>query len=483
MGYVLILFPLLMAGIAAIITSNKIRPYILPFTAAPHLLMTILVLMNQKSAYINSWLILDPPGKIVLLLISTLYLICSIYAVPYLIYRKERDNRIFCICLNSFLGALTLVTWSYHLGLMWVAIEAATLITAPLIYFNHSQLSIEAMWKYLLIGSVGIALALLGTFFLAYSSLHAGLEATLLYTTLIQDAPNLSKVWFHAAFAILLIGYGTKMGLAPMHTWKPDAYGESPGVVGAIFASCTTSCAFLAFLRIYHIGYAAGEHSYMSNQLIFMGLLSMSVAAIFMIRQRDIKRMLAYSSIEHMGILVLGLGIGGPALFGTMLHIITNGLTKGVMFLSAGNIHRAYGTKSALQISGALKTLPVSGALFLSGFFAITGTPLFGPFVSAFAIINGIFTSGKIITGFLFILLLMIIFVGMGATVLNVIQGAVPEQVRKNKTFRDSLSTSLPMLILMGLVVMVGINIPEPLNNLLNDSVRFILGENNFSIK
>ena len=312
MAYLMIFVPLFIGGITAIIPSNRFRPVLIPCAGIVHFCMTLNLLLKPDLIVNSNWLMIDPPGKIILLLVSTLYLFCSFYAVPYLMYRKERENRVFSVCMITFLSALSLVTWSQHLGLMWVAIEATTLITAPLIYYNRTQLSIEATWKYLLIGSVGIAMALLGTFFMAYASLHAGLEPTLNYANLVKNASSLSKIWLHLAFVLLMVGYGTKMGLVPMHTWKPDAYGESPGVVGAIFAGGITSCAFLALLRIYHICTAANETAYTSKLLIFMGFFSMAVAALFMIRQRDLKRMLAYSSIEHMGILVIGLGIGAP---------------------------------------------------------------------------------------------------------------------------------------------------------------------------
>src|SRR4029077_11977730 len=283
--------------------------------------------------------------------------------------------------------------------------------------------SLEATWKYLLIGSVGIALALFGSFFLAYSSLKAGRESTLLFDQLIKDAPLLSAPWLHAAFVLLFVGYGTKMGLAPMHTWKPDAYGEAPGMVGAIFAGGVTSCAFLALLRIYQICRVGPEAAAARQIMVCMGLLSMAFAAVFVVRQRDFKRMLAYSSVEHMGILVLGIGIGGTAVYGALLHLINNGLTKGVMFLSAGNIHRAYGTKLTDDVQGAIRRVPLSGALFLAGFLAITGSPPFGPFVSEFIIVNAAMSTAQFVAGGLFLLLLGIIFVGMGSTVLAVVQG------------------------------------------------------------
>lgn len=466
----------MMAAIALIVPSNSLRPWLLPLTAVIYSAMTLFVLTRPDLMVTTTWLVLDPPGRIVLLVVSILFLCCSFYSVGYLQYRKELSNRIFCACLLGFLGIMSVVVWSHHLGLMWVAIEATTLVTAPLIYFNRTQRSIEATWKYLIVGSVGIALALLGTFFLAYASLEAGLETSLTLENLLQNGPLLSKPWLHAAFILLLVGYGTKMGLAPMHTWKPEVYGEVPGVVGAIFAGGVTSCAFLALLRIYQICLAAGEYAYVSRLLLFLGFFSMTVAGLFMINQRDFKRLLAYSSVEHMGILVLGLGIGGPALFGTMLHIMTNGLTKGVLFLSSGNIHRAYDSKHTDKVSGAIRRLPLSGTLFLAGFLAITGSPPFGPFISEFAILNGAFASGRFITAGFFLLLLLLVFIGMGSTVLKVVQGKAPENV-SHTPYRDGFLTAAPIVILMTMVLVLGLYIPHPLNTLLKDAASFLEGK------
>jgi hydrogenase-4 component F len=474
MAFLLIFLPLVAAVAAALFRSNRMRPLLLPVAAVPHSIITLYAVFNTTFEYHGTWLALDPVGKVVLLLVSILYLFCSFYAVSYLGYRKERDNRIFVICLLCFLSAISLVTLAQHLGLLWVAIEATTLVTAPLIYFNHTRLSLEATWKFLLVGSVGIALALLGTFFIAYSSVHAGLPATLTYATLIQNADSLSKVWLHAGFILLLVGYGTKMGLAPMHTWKPDAYGESPGLVGAIFAGATTSCAFLAFLRIYHVCLAAGEQMFMSKLLLSIGFLSMAVAALFMIHQRDLKRLLAYSSVEHMGILIIGLGIGAPALYGTLLHVVMNGLTKGVLFLSVGNIHRAYGSKNIDQVHGAMRLLPLSSSMFFAAFFAITGSPPFGPFISEFSILNGAFEARAYTTAGLLLFFLCLVFIGMGATVLSAVQGSIPGVYQEKKSFQDSFGSVAPVISLMILVLMLGIIIPAPLLNLINNAVQFL---------
>lgn len=473
MAFAMILLPIVMAFAAFAIPSNRIRPWILPLGSALHLTLVIAFLVKPEEAKPSSWLALDAPGMVVLLIISVLFFFCSIYCVGYLRHRQERSNRVFVSCLLVFLGVATLVAWARHLGLLWVAIEATTLSTAPLIYFNRSKRSIEATWKYLLVGSVGIALALLGTFFIAYSAMAAGMHPSLDAETVVILAPALSKPWLRAAFVFLLVGYGTKMGLVPMHSWKPDAYGEAPGVVGAIFAGGVTSCAFLALARIQRICTAAGEAEYSSRLLLVMGLVSMAVAGFFMIGQRDFKRMLAYSSVEHMGILAVGLGIGGPALFATMLHLVMNGAAKGVLFLSAGNIHRAYASKSTDDVRGAFKRLPLSASLFIAGFFAITGSPPFGPFVSEFAIVAASFDAGKTVIASLFIVFLLIVFVGMGRTVLTVVQGE-PSLDSSDNAYRDSFLTIAPLVIIAALVLVLGLWIPEPLRELVDNAARFL---------
>jgi hydrogenase-4 component F len=183
--------------------------------------------------------------------------------------------------------------------------------------------------------------------------------------------------------------------------------------------------------------------------------------------------MLAYSSVEHMGILAFGLGVGGPALYGTLLHILTNGMTKGVLFLSAGNIHRAYGSKNTDHVQGVLRRLPLSGMLFIIGFFAITGSPLFGPFISEFDILNGAFDAHRFFSGGLFLLLLFAAFIGMGTTVLKTVQGRPPVEARETP-YRDGILTCLPIFLLLAIVIMLGVYLPEPLAKLLADAVQYL---------
>jgi hydrogenase-4 component F len=196
----------------------------------------------------------------------------------------------------------------------------------------------------------------------------------------------------------------------------------------------------------------------------------MAVAGVFMIGQKDLKRMLAYSSVEHMGILVLGLGIGRPALFGTLLHVVNNCVTKGVLFLSAGNIQRAYGSKSITEVKGAIRRLPFSGTLFLAGFLAITGSPPFAPFVSEFSILGGAMDAQLYWVSGLFLVLLLVVFLGMGKTVLTAVQGTIPPAAQQTP-YHDRFFTAAPILVFMALVLILGLGIPRPLTALIGDAV------------
>ncbi len=461
------------AVIAALIPSNYWRPWVLPATAIVYFGAVMALLAGYSGGSLSGWLAIDPPGRVVLLLVCLLFLICSFYTAGYLNYRADHLNRVFCACFLVFLGAMTLAVCTDNFGLMWVAMEATTLSSAPLIYFNRTPQSIEATWKYLLICSVGIALALLGTFFVAYSAVIQGLVPSLKIADLLRQAPLLNKAWLEAGFVMLLVGYGTKMGLAPMHSWLPDAHGESPAPVSAMFSGVLISCAFLMVVRSEHILYAAGDGAYAARLLIFLGLLSMLFAAIFMAGQKDLKRMLAYSSVEHMGILALGLGIGGIALLGAMLHVINNGLTKSSLFLSVGNIDRAYGTKTIPEVRGVMRRLPLTGTVFLLGFLAITGSPPFGPFISEFLILNGAFAAGHFLVAAAILGLLLVIFIGMGRTVLASVQGAVPAMARK-RPFREGPLSALPVLIPLLLILLLGLYIPGPLWGLLHQAAHYL---------
>ncbi|MDA3902397.1 MAG: proton-conducting transporter membrane subunit [Desulfuromusa sp.] len=467
----LILFPLAMAGLAMLLPWYQGRSWLLPISGGLHLLLSALC-VTESGAVLGIWIGLDALSKLVLIVISLLYFGCAIYAVGYLNLRRDRGNKAIVPYLLVFLSTMTLAISARHFGLLWVAVEATTIASAPLIYYNCNRLSIEATWKYLLLCSVGIALAMLGILFIAYAALVGGaVPVNLHIDSLLSGATNLSRPWLHAGFVFLLVGFGTKMGLAPLHTWKPDAYGEAPGMVGALLAGGLTSVAFLAILRVMQLMSAAGDGAMARQALLGMGLLSLLIAAIFMVRQPDIKRLLAYSSVEHMGILAIGVGIGGLATFGAMLHLVNNALTKGCLFLSAGNIQRGYDSKQLSKVHGAIATLPISGSLFLAGFLAIAGSPPFGLFISEFTILRGIFGSGQIWVGLLMLALLAMIFIGMGATVLSATQGG---PVKVDNQFKDSFLLVVSPIMFLFLVLMLGVYLPESLQTALREAAELL---------
>jgi hydrogenase-4 component F len=466
----LIIAPLIAAALSLVIPWYQLRSWLLPLCSGLHLLLAVLLVLDYFPVS-GEWIGLDALSKLVLVVVSLLFFGCALYAVGYLDLRRDWGNKTMVPCLLIFLSAMTLAITARHFGLMWMAVEATTIASAPLIYYNRNRLSIEATWKYLIICSVGIALAMLGILFIAYSALASGSLASLQFDTLMGEAGLLSKPWLHVGFVFLLVGFGTKMGLAPLHSWKPDAYGEAPGLVGALLAGGLTSVAFLAILRGVQLMTLAGDGALARQALLGMGLFSLLLAAIFMVRQPDIKRLLAYSSVEHMGILAIGVGIGGLATFGAMLHLVNNALTKGALFLAAGNIHRAYASKQLSEVRGALVRLPISGALFLAGFLAITGSPPFGPFLSEFTILRGIFASDRLVVGLLVLLLLAIVFIGMGATVLAVTQG---ESSAKANAVKDRLLLCLSPTCFILLVLVLGVYIPEPLQQALQQAADLL---------
>jgi hydrogenase-4 component F len=456
----------LLAGILPGARAGRVaftRLALLVGVALAHAALVASLWVAPAPAILGGWLDADALGLIVLTIVSVLFLATAMYTVGYLQRETPRGGRLFVSAMLIFLGATTVVSLSQHLAMLWVGMEATTFAVAPLIFHRHDRRSLEAVWKYLLISSVGIALALLGTFFLA-SAQPEGMGRPLMLPDLLAHAGALHPAWLRAAFLFLLVGFGTKMGLAPMHTWKPDTYGEAPSLVSGLMAGALTSCAFLCVARITEVVMAAGLGPFAQPVLIGFGLLSLAVAAVFVIGQSDVKRLLAYSSVEHMGLLVLGLGLGGVGAYGSMLHVLNNGLTKGWMFLVVGNVVLATGSSAAAANRGLLRTLPVSGTLLVVGLFAVTGSPPFGLFLSEFTILRAAVAGGHIWIAAIMLLLLAVIFVGMATLILEMALGS-PEP--GTVPVRESGWLVVGPIALAAIVLMLGVYIPGPLNDAL----------------
>ena len=458
---VLLLVPLVSAVAAYAHRSARLRNGWLLAAATAHLALVASLWVTPSGPVFGDWLALDALGLVVLSVVSILFAVVAVYAVGYLRTESPRGGRAFVSCLLGFLATTSLVALSHHLALLWVGMEATTLALAPLVYHRHDRRSLEAVWKYLVLSSVGIALALLGTFFLAAAQVQG---RPLLVDDLVLTAKTMQPGLLRAAFVFLLVGFGTKMGLAPLHAWKPDTYGEAPSLVAALMAGALTSCAFLGLARVAQVMSAAGQAAFMQPVLLAFGVFSLVVAAAFMIGQTDLKRLLAYSSVEHMGLLVLGLGLGGSGAYGTVLHVLNNGLTKGLMFLTVGNIVLVTGTSHVPSMRGVLRRAPASGVLLLAGLFAVTGSPPFGPFVSEFTILGAAIGQGHPWVGAITVMLLAVIFVGMARPILDVLYGEPAASEAGPRV--GGLRLAGPVVLAL-LVLLLGVYLPLQLREVL----------------
>ncbi len=465
-----ILLPAVAALLAYAQRSAPLRSVWLIGGAAVHLALVGRLWLHPAESALGGWLAVDALGMIVLTLVSVLFFLVALYAVEFLRSGTPRGGRGFVACLLGFLAAASLVALSHHLALLWVGMETTTLTLAPLVYHRHDARSLEAVWKYLVLSSVGIGLALLGTFFLAASQT---VGRPLVMEDLIAHAGSLQPGLLRGAFVFLLVGYGTKMGLAPLHAWKPDTYGEAPGLVGGLMAGALTSCAFLGLLRITQVSMAAGLAPFIQPLFLGFGVLSLLVAAAFMIGQLDLKRLLAYSSVEHMGLLVLGLGLGGLGAYGSVLHAFNNGLTKGLMFLAVSNVAVATGSTQAGTARGLLRRLPVSGILLLVGLFAVTGSPPFGLFVSEFTLLRAAIGGGHPWIAVAMVALLAVIFVGMARPLLGML---FEPQTNPDPPVREPFLLVAGPVALAVVVLVLGVYIPGPLQRLLGQAARALGG-------
>jgi len=480
----LLLLPAL-AGVAAFaLRADRPRRVLLMAAAAGHAALVAACWARRPASAPRDWLALDAPGLLFLTVTSGLFLVAAAYAVSYLareVHAPRPDfeegalfdngpEAIFTGCLLLFLATMTLVTVSQHLGVLWVAVEATTLASAPLIYFHRHHRSLEATWKYLLVCSVGIALALLGTFLLAVAAARPGEgEASMVLARMTEGAATFNLPWLKIAFVFILVGYGTKMGLAPLHTWLPDAHAEAPSVASALLSGALLNCAFLAVLRVHTVLVAAGIAEFSAELLRLLGLVSMAVAAVFILGQTDYKRMLAYSSVEHMGILALGVGLGAAGTLGSLLHAVNHSVVKGMLFMLAGNVLAAYHSKSTAEVRGVSRVLPATGALWLAGLLAITGSPPFGPFVSELAIARAAADTGRFAVLGSYLLFLVLAFVGMGRIMVAMAQGPRPEGLPVGGEPRFSV---LPAAALAATSLLLGCAPPAALMALIREAAR-----------
>lgn len=356
-------------------------------TSIPVLLGTL----NGSSTFWHGYILVDDFGAWVMLCVAVVYTLSTLYAIGYMRLLDE-DDRLprFYALFSGFALTMLVACVMNNIGVYWIAIELTTLISTFLVGFEREAESTEAAWKYIVVVSAGISLALLGTVLLYWGgSFVLGPTYSMTWVALRGAAPKIYPPLLAVSFLLALVGYGTKAGLVPMHTWLPDAHSESPAPVSAMLSGALLNTAMLGIGRYLGIVNGTSVSGFAHAAVVAFGVLSFVVAALFITRQTGVKRLMAYSSVEHLGVQALGLGFGGPlGIAGALYHMLNHSLNKSLMFFGAGNAMRGYQTKEMNGMRRILQAFPVTGNLWLAGAVAISGAPPFALFLSEFTILR-----------------------------------------------------------------------------------------------
>jgi hydrogenase-4 component F len=414
---------------------------------------------GQDMLFWDDYVIIDRASAWVILCTAIVYFLASIYAIGYMrmLDEDERLNRFYA--LFAGFGLTTLVgPLMNNVGIYWIAIELTTLVSTFLVAFERVAESMEAAWKYIMVVSAGISLALLGTILFYWCGTFVlGATYQMTWAVLSAAAPKMSPVLLILAFLLVLVGYGTKVGLAPMHSWLPDAHSESPAPVSAMLSGALLNTAMIGVVRFLGVTRAANLGNLPQLVLVAFGALSLLIGALFIVRQQGVKRLMAYSSIEHMGVVALGFGFGGAlGVAGALYHMLNHSLNKSLMFFGAGNMMRAYGTKDILEITRVNRFFPTQGALWLAGAIAITGAPPFGLFLSEFTIMRAGLRPSFSWAVYVMAVLLIVIFVGFLNHFRSMYYGEAPADAALSRT-KLSAWCAVPMWLALAPLLVLGL--------------------------
>jgi hydrogenase-4 component F len=424
----------------------------------------------------NDWLRLDALSALHLVLLAFVFLTSTLFARRYFVVALPslRKTRLFAVLWLASMAAMTLVLVANHLGIMWVGVESTTLMTTFLIAFHRSRESLEATWKYLMICSVGIAIAFLGMLILGASgSQAAGPGADpMLWTTLRDVAPRLDAKLAKLGFIFLLVGYGTKVGLAPMHTWLPDAHSQAPAPVSSIFSAAMLSTVLYCLMRYLPVVESAtGGVGWSSRLLCLFGALSMVISAAFVLFQRDVKRMLAYCSVEHMGIVAIGLGLGNLGTFAALFHTINHALAKSTGFMAAGRVGQMAGTHQMWRLRGIVRVSPLWGTTLCLSLLSLIGVVPSAIFASELMVVKAALDARAIPTLIAFLLATGTVFLGMFAHTMGMLRG---EPDADCKSVRPGASEALVAVLPMIALALLGVWMPTPLRHALAEAAMIV---------
>ncbi len=484
----LIILPPIISGILAFLLSKHPRAAELAAVAGASLaaffaLFVTWGFIQAPVPYVESYglLYLDSISALFTSLTALVSFFVFIYSIGYLRHEVEEktvdESRLgtYYGLLSFFLAAMLVAPLASNIVVMWAAIEATTLASVFLISFYNTTSSIEAAWKFFIINSVGILLALVGIMFLMYAVLPPDSASWGDWPSLLAPHTGVNLFFMKIAFAFILVGFGTKVGLVPLHVWLPDAHSQAPTPVSALLSGVLLNIAFHGIVRAYQILAPYPELvSFASSLLIVFGMLSLAVGALRLFYQDNLKRMLAYSSVENMGIVVLAFGLGGPiGMFAALFHMVSHSLAKPLAFLSSGVIALAFKTKEIRLISGAAQVVPVVAIPFVFIAVGISGSPPFGTFISEVGVLAASLSGGQYLVALLFIICTTITFASLLYRASGMCFGKIPEGVEK---FKPSLLMVVPFLALLLLAVYFGLTPPEPLIRLISMVVEEVIG-------
>ena len=416
----------------------------------------------------------DALSVVFLLATGFLYGVIAIYSIGYLAGPHGGQHpgyaRRFWIGLNLFAWAMLAAPLLSNLALLWVAIEVTTVVSALLVAIENTDGAAEAAWKYILLASTGLGLALLATIFAyAAGAQVLGQSYNLGFTQLLAAAGHLPHVFVQLAFVLAVLGYGTKMGLVPVHTWLPDAHSEAPTPVSALLSGSLLAVSFYAILRYYQVAVGALGPAFPRGVLLAFGVASLLLAGLYLFGQRDIKRLLAYSSVEHMGILAIGVSFGAPvALAGVMLHVLAHAAAKGNAFMGAGVFTVKFGTKRIAALRGGLDVLPWSGPLYLLAVFALSALPPSGIFRSEFQIVAGGLGSGNYAAAAVLVVLVTLAFLGLTTSTTAILFTPAPRGVARSE---PSAWMVVPVVAGVAVLFLLGLHPPGELTGLITRAV------------
>jgi len=427
-------------------------------------LAALVVLFGVRPAP-GAYFLVDELNIVFIVLNTFVGFTASTFSASYISHELEVGRltptylRFYHAMYQLMMFGMNLCLVSNNIGLMWVAIELATLSTVLMVGIYRTPEALEAAWKYFILGSVGIALALFGTI-LVYLSAQPVLgegSASMIWTNLLANAAKFDPALLNLAFIFLMLGYGTKIGLAPLHAWLPDAHAEGPTPISAVLSGLLLNVALYAVLRFKMLMSANPDALSPGPLMILLGLVSLIFAALMLYKRRDIKRLFAYSSIEHMGIIVFAFGMGGPlANFAGLLHMVMHSLTKSAIFFSVGHVAQIKGTQKIAEIRGLTQSHPVLGWGLAAGVLSIAGMPPFGVFMSEFLVVSSTFSRAPVLA----LILVLGILLAFGALLLRLTGFLFGEPTG---SLKPSEASYVPLFAHMALVLVAGVYLPGPI--------------------